>query len=74
MTVATLRISQASEELRLPMTTFLDCPNPSWKASTESNMYVVAAFLDVEKAFDNVWHNVLSLTFPPKWHVGSLTL
>ena len=33
--------------------------------------HVVAAFLDVEKAFDNVWHNVLRyqkfscLTFPP---------
>ena len=33
--------------------------------------HVVAAFLDVEKAFDNVWHNGLRykfscLTFPPK--------
>ena len=35
----------------------LGYPNPSWKASTEGNMYTVAAFLKVEKAFDNVWHN-----------------
>ena len=33
-------------------------PNPSWKASTGGE-HVVAAFLDVEKAFDNVWHNGL---------------
>ena len=38
------------------MTTSSDYPNPSWKASRE---HVVAAFLDVEKAFDNVWHNGL---------------
>ena len=39
--------------------------------------HVVAAFLDVVKAFDNVWHNGLRyktfcLTFPLKSHVGSL--
>ena len=40
------------------MTTCSGYPNPSWKSSTEDNM-VVADFLDVEKAFDNVWHNGL---------------
>ena len=38
---------------------------------------VVTAFLDVDKAFDNVWHSGLRykiscLTFQPKWYVGSL--
>ena len=41
--------------------------------------HVLAAFLYVEKAFDNVWHNALRYKIfqldliPPKWHVGSLT-
>ena len=47
--------------------------------------HVVAAFLDVEKAFDNVWHNALRLkifqldrpTKMTRWHsdflVGQLT-
>ena len=38
------------------MTTSSDYPDPSWKASRE---HVVAAFLDVEKAFENVWHSGL---------------
>ena len=33
-----ISISQASQELSLPMTIFLGYPNPSWKASTEENM------------------------------------
>ena len=35
--------------------------------------HVIAAFLDVEKAFDNVWHNGLSLICPPSYVDGSLT-
>ena len=40
--------------------------------------HVVAAFLDVKKAFDNVWHNglrykIFQLGLPPKIRVGSLT-
>ena len=39
--------------------------------------HVVAAFLDVEKAFDNVWHNglrfkIFQLDLPTKMTVGSL--
>ena len=37
--------------------------------SFSSGEHVVAAFLDVEKAFDNVWHNGIKfscLTFPLK--------
>ena len=34
----------------------LGFPSPLWKGE---NMYVVAAFLDIEKAFNNVWHNGL---------------
>ena len=41
------------------MTTCLDYPNPSWKALTDRGEHVVAAFLDVEKAFDNVCYNGL---------------
>ena len=40
------------------MTTSLDCPNPLWKSFNRGE-HVVAAFPDVEKAFDNVWHNGL---------------
>ena len=46
------------KELSLPMTTCLDYPNPSWKGFNRGE-HVVAVFLDVEKAFDNVWHNGL---------------
>ena len=40
--------------------------------------HVIAAFLDVEKAFDNVWHNGVgtkftSLICPPSYVGGSLT-
>ena len=43
------------------MTTSSGYPNPSWKASTRGGGggHVVAAFLDVEKAFDKIWHNGL---------------
>ena len=34
-------------------------PSPLWKVLT-GDKHVVADFLDVEKAFDNVWHNELS--------------
>ena len=40
------------------MTIFFVSPRPSWKASVRGE-HVIAAFLDVEKAFDNVWHNGL---------------
>ena len=33
-------------------------PSPLWKVLTKGK-HVVAAFLDVEKAFHNVWHNGL---------------
>ena len=40
--------------------------------------HVIAVFLDVEKAFDNVWHNglrykIYSLICPPSYVGGSLT-
>ena len=41
------------------MIIFTGYPNPSWKESFNRGEHVVAAFLDVEKAFDNVWHNGL---------------
>ena len=53
-----MSINQASEEPSLLMSTSSGYPNPSWRASTGGE-HVVAAFLDVEKAFDNVWHNGL---------------
>ena len=53
-----ISINQASEKLSLLMTITSGYPNPSWRASTGGE-HVVAAFLDLEKAFDNVWHNGL---------------
>ena len=41
------------------MTTCLDYPNSSCMESFNRGEHVVTAFLDVEKAFDNVWHNGL---------------
>ena len=40
------------------MTTFLDYPSPSLESFNRGE-HVAAAFLDVKKAFDNVWHNGL---------------
>ena len=40
------------------MIIFSGFPSPLWKAFNRGE-YVVAAFLDIEKAFDNVWHNGL---------------
>ena len=53
-----MSISQVSEELSIPMTTFIG-PSQSIMESFNRGEHVVAAFLDNEKAFDNVCHNGL---------------
>ena len=51
--------------------------SPSIMESFNRGEHVVAAFLDVQKAFDNVWHNglrykIFQLDLPTKMALGSL--
>ena len=57
-TVSLANTSQALGNLSQQMTIFSVSLRPSWKASTGGE-HVIAAFQDVEKAFDNVWQNGL---------------
>ena len=56
--VSLVNTSQALGNPSQQMTIFSISHRPSWKASIGGE-HVIAAFLDVEKAFDNVWHNGL---------------
>ena len=49
--------SQALGNPNQQMTIFSVSPRPSWNFNRGE--HVIATFLDVEKAFDNVWHNGL---------------
>ena len=51
-------ISQTLGNPSQQTTVFSVSLRPLWKASIETNKDI-AAFLDVEKAIDNVWHNGL---------------
>ena len=55
-TVSLANTSQALGNPSQQMTIFFVSLRPSWKASNRGE-HVIAAFPDVEKAFDNVWHN-----------------
>ena len=55
--VSLAKTSQALGNPSQQMTIFFVSLRPSWKASIGE--HVIAAFPDVEKAFDDVWHNGL---------------
>ena len=62
--------SQALGNPSQRMITFFVSLRPSWKVFNRGE-HVIAAFLDVEKAFDNVWHiglryNIYQLDLPTK--------
>ena len=55
-----INISQVSDRISLPIDNHLFRLSQSITESFNRGEHVVAAFLDVEKAFDNDWHNGLS--------------
>ena len=57
-TVSSANTSQASGNPSQQITIFFASLRPSWKASV-GDEHAKAPFLDVEKAFNNVWHNGL---------------